>query len=60
MQRRLRTSYIMESINEQLKRRINVISIFPSDASLIRIVTAQAMALSDEGIPFRGETTTSG
>ena len=47
-QRRLRTSNIMASINRQLKRRTNVISIFPSEASLLRIVTAKAMALSDE------------
>ncbi len=40
VQRRLRTSNIMESINRQLKRRTNVISIFPSEASLLRIVTA--------------------
>lgn len=38
----------MESINRQLKRRTNVISIFPSEASLLRIVTAKAMDLSDE------------
>ena len=41
VQKRLRTSNIMESINRQLKRRINVISIFPSEASLLRIVTAK-------------------
>ena len=41
VQRRLRTSNIMESINRQLKRRTNVISIFPSEASLLRIVTAK-------------------
>ncbi len=42
----------MECINRQLKRRTNVISIFPSEASLLRIVTAKAMVLSDkwEGI----------
>ena len=48
VQRRIRTSNIMESINRQLKRRTNVISIFPSEASLLRIVTAKAMDLSDE------------
>ena len=48
VQRRLRTSNIMESINRQLKRRTNVISIFPSETSLLRIVTAKAMDLSDE------------
>ncbi len=39
VQRRLRTPNIMESINRQLKRRTIVISIFPSEASLLRIVT---------------------
>ena len=48
VQRRLRTSNIMECINRQLKHRTNVISIFPSEASLLRIVTAKAMDLSDE------------
>lgn len=33
VQRHLRTSNIMESINRQLKRRTNIISIFPSEAS---------------------------
>ena len=48
VQRRLRTSNIMENINRQLKRRTNVIAIFPSEASLLRIVTAKAMDISDE------------
>ena len=48
VQRRLRTPNIMESINRQLKRRTNVISIFPSESSLLRIATAKAMGLSDE------------
>ncbi len=38
----------MESINRQIKRKTNIISIFPSEASLLRIVTAKAMELSDE------------
>ncbi len=48
VQRWHRTSNIMQSINSQLKRRTNVITIFPSEASLLRIVTAKAMDLSDE------------
>ncbi len=48
VQRKLRTSNIMENINRQLKRRTNVISVFPSEASLLRIVTAKAMDISDE------------
>ena len=56
VQRRLRTSNIMESINRQLKRRTNVISIFPSEASLLRIVTAKAMDLSDEWEGISGKS----
>ena len=55
VQKRLRTSNIMESINRQLKRRTNVISIFPSEASLLRIVTAKAMDLSDEWEGLNGK-----
>ena len=56
VQRRLRTSNIMECINRQLKRRTNVISIFPSEASLLRIVTAKAMDLSDEWEGISGKS----
>ena len=55
VQKRIRTSNIMESINRQLKRRTNVISIFPSEASLLRIVTAKAMDLSDEWEGLNGK-----
>ncbi len=53
VQRRLRTSNTMENINRQLKRRTNVISIFPSEASLMRIITAKLMDISDE---WEGQT----
>ena len=56
VQKRIRTSNIMESINRQLKRRTNVISIFPSEASLLRIVTAKAMDLSDEWEGISGKS----
>ena len=55
VQKRLRTSNVMESINRQLKRRTNVISIFPSKDSLLRIVTAKAMDLSDEWEGINGK-----
>ena len=55
VQKRLRTSNIMESINRQLKRRTNVISIFPSEDSLLRIVTAKAMNLSVEWEGLNGK-----
>ena len=44
------------SNNRQLKRRTNVISIFPSEASLLRIVTAKAMDLSDEWEGISGKS----
>ena len=50
-----RTSNVMESINSQLKRRTNVISIFPSKDSLLRIVTAKALDLSDEWEGINGK-----
>ena len=56
VQRRLRTSNIMECINRQLKRRTNVISIFPSEASFLRIVTDKAMDLSDEWEGISGKS----
>ena len=55
VQKRLRTSNIMESINSQLKRRTNVLSIFPSKDSLLRIVTAKALDLSDEWEGINGK-----
>ncbi|MGN0821532.1 MAG: IS256 family transposase [Akkermansia sp.] len=55
VQKRLRTSNVMESINSQLKRRTNVISIFPSKDSLLRIVTDKALDLSDEWEGINGK-----
>ena len=38
----------MECVNSQLKRRTRLISVFPSEASLLRLMTARLMDLSDE------------
>ena len=48
VQRYIRTSNIMECVNSQLKRRTRLISVFPSEASLLRLMTARLMDLSDE------------
>lgn len=48
VQKRIRTSNIMECLNRQIKRRTNSINLFPSEVSLLRVVTAKAMDLSDE------------
>ena len=46
--RRLRTSNMLERLNEELKRRTRVAGLFPNDASLLRLVSAVLMEVSDE------------
>jgi putative transposase len=45
---RMRTSNLLERLNRELKRRTRVVSIFPSDASLLRLASAVLMEV-DEG-----------
>ena len=46
--RRLRTSNALERVNEELKRRTRVVSIFPNEASLLRLVSALLTETSDD------------
>jgi putative transposase len=46
--RRLRTTNMLERVNRELKRRTRVATLFPNDASLLRLVTAVLMELSEE------------
>jgi len=39
-QRRMRTSNALERVNQELRRRTRVASLFPNEASLLRLVTA--------------------
>ena len=48
VQRYIRTSNIMECVNSQLKKRTRLIPVFPSEASLLRLMTARLIDLSDE------------
>jgi transposase-like protein len=45
---RMRTSNMLERLNRELKRRTRVVSIFPSEASLLRLAGAVLMEI-DEG-----------
>ncbi|MBA3483933.1 MAG: IS256 family transposase [Pirellulales bacterium] len=45
---RLRTTNMLERLNRELKRRTRVATLFPNDASLLRLVTAVLMEVSDE------------
>ena len=47
-QRRLRTSNALERVNQELKRRTRVVSIFPNEASLLRLVSALLAETSDD------------
>jgi len=46
--RRLRTSNMLERLNREVKRRTNVASIFPNEASLMRLVTATLVEQNEE------------
>ena len=48
LRKRLRTSNSAENLNKQLKRRIKVASLFPNEASLLRLVSAVLMEISEE------------
>jgi len=47
-QLRMRTSNAIERVNQELKRRTRVASLFPNEASLLRLVSALLCELSDE------------
>ena len=47
-QRRLRTSNALERVNQELKRRTRVASIFPNEASLLRLTSAVLAEISDD------------
>lgn len=46
--RRLRTNNLLERLNREIKRRTRVVSIFPSDDSLLRLATAVLKETDDE------------
>jgi putative transposase len=46
--RRLRTSNMLERLNEELKRRTRVAGLFPNDASLLRLVSAVLMEVDED------------
>ena len=46
--RRLRTTNVLERQNKEIKRRTRVATLFPNEASLLRLVTAILVEVSDE------------
>jgi len=50
---RMRTSNMLERLNRELKRRSRVVSIFPSDASLLRLASAVLMEVDEDWMSGR-------
>ena len=48
IRRRLRTSNMCETLNAQIKRRTRVAGLFPNEASILRLVSAILMDISEE------------
>ena len=46
--RRLRASNLLERLNKEKKRRTRVATLFPNEASLLRLVSAVFMEISEE------------
>ena len=46
--RRLRTSNSVERLNREIRRRSRVATLFPNEASCLRLVTAVIMEISEE------------
>jgi transposase-like protein len=46
--RRVRTTNALERLNRELHRRTRVATLFPNEASLLRLVSAMAAEISEE------------
>ena len=46
--RRLRTTNLLERLNEEIKRRTRVARLFPNEASCLRLVTAIVMEVAED------------
>ena len=45
---KIRTNNIMERLNKAIKKRTNIVTVFPNESSAIRLVTALCLEISDE------------
>ena len=45
--RRMRTSNMAERVNKELKRRTRVVSLFPNEASLLRLASAMLVEIDE-------------
>ncbi len=47
-QRRLRTTNVVERLNEEIKRRTKVVRLFPNEASCLRLISAILMEIAED------------
>ena len=47
-QRKIRTSNLLERINQEIRRRTRVVRIFPNEASCLRLISAILMEISED------------
>lgn len=50
LRKRLRTSNVVERLNREIRRRTKVASMFPNEASCLRLVTAVVMEISEDWV----------
>ena len=48
--RRLRTTNVLERVNRELKRRTRVATLFPNESSLLRLITAVLVEISEDWV----------
>jgi len=51
--RRIRTTNMLERLNREIRRRTRVVSIFPNEASCLRLISALLMEISEEWLTGR-------
>lgn len=54
--KKIQTTNPLERINREIKRRADVVQVFPNDDALLRLVTAVLFELHDEWIAFPAAT----
>ena len=46
--KRMQTTYLLERLNKEMKRRTQVATLFPNEASLLRLITPVLTEYSDD------------